>query len=399
MLETITLQIEKKWVDIAPSIAPYISTEAMDEARRNFKKMQFKQIVLEVKHENYSGLYSILKSARDYVGTQFNSNGKSDFESMRTKQKCFDAMMKLNLQDLKRSNLRSACERLLKFVQTRTDKERGYIILAPPTSEINDPLLKRFTRFLDLKENQDNFHLVQLKGKTKVLNSLFKNKSTANQKAFTQLLFRFAVALENYNYIFHILKTTPTSCDSSVVEGLMFLGIESKDKDLISTCAKYFEDYENKHPSLKIANQVLQRLERIESLVSDSDIDVEAINDISGREFETVVINAFKKVGFIAEETPVNGDYGADIILITPAETRIAVQCKRFKSKVNLKAVQEVLGAVGHYTCDYALVITNNTYLNSAKKLAESNDVELWGSDELLKLLSEDISFSEVSNL
>ena len=65
----------------------------------------------------------------------------------------------------------------------------------------------------------------------------------------------------------------------------------------------------------------------------------------------------------------------------------------------NLKAVQEVLGAVGHYNADAGIVITNNTFLNSAKKLAESNDIELWDETKLKLFLNDDISFSELQHL
>jgi len=89
-----------------------------------------------------------------------------------------------------------------------------------------------------------------------------------------------------------------------------------------------------------------------------------------------------------------SGDFGADIIIETKNQSKIIVQCKRFKNKVNLKAVQEVIGAVGHFNADVGIVITNNTFLNSAKKLAESNDIELWDGSKLKLFLENDISFS-----
>ena len=63
-------------------------------------------------------------------------------------------------------------------------------------------------------------------------------------------------------------------------------------------------------------------------------------------------------------------------------------------AKVNLKAVQEVIGAVGHFEADIGIVITNNEFLNSAIKLAKSNDIELWDRAKLAKFLNNDISFS-----
>ena len=76
--------------------------------------------------------------------------------------------------------------------------------------------------------------------------------------------------------------------------------------------------------------------------------------------------------------------------------SRVIFQCKRFKTKVNLKAVQEVVGAMGHYAGDFGVVITNNTFLNSAVKLAKSNDIELWNGDQLISFLAGELSFSEI---
>ena len=101
-------------------------------------------------------------------------------------------------------------------------------------------------------------------------------------------------------------------------------------------------------------------------------------------------------MGFKAESTPKTGDFGADLIVENKEGTRIIVQCKRFKSKVNLKAVQEVVGAMGHYAGDFGVVITNNSFLNSAVKLAESHDIELWDGDKLVSFLAGDLSFSEI---
>ena len=42
------------------------------------------------------------------------------------------------------------------------------------------------------------------------------------------------------------------------------------------------------------------------------------------------------------------------------------------------------------------IVITSSSFLNSAIKLAESNDIELWEKNKLMKFLAGDVSFSEI---
>jgi restriction system protein len=64
---------------------------------------------------------------------------------------------------------------------------------------------------------------------------------------------------------------------------------------------------------------------------------------------------------------------------------KIAVQAKRYSDKVGLHAVQEVVGAMAHYQCNIAIVVTNNYFTRACKKLAKSNDVSLWNREELIE--------------
>ncbi len=150
------------------------------------------------------------------------------------------------------------------------------------------------------------------------------------------------------------------------------------------------------HPSIPAIQSEIKRLEQRYLLNTTLSIDFSKVDALSGVEFENLLLDKFVKLGFKVESTPKIGDFGADLIVENNEGSRIIVQCKRFKSKVNLKAVQEVVGAMGHYAGDYGVVITNNTFLNSAVKLAESHDIELWDGDKLVSFLAGDLSFSEI---
>lgn len=153
------------------------------------------------------------------------------------------------------------------------------------------------------------------------------------------------------------------------------------------------------HPSIPSIQAEIKRLEQRHRLKSTFSIDFSKVDELSGIEFENLLMDKFISMGFKAEPTPKTGDFGADLIIENNEGTRIIVQCKRFKSKVNLKAVQEVVGAMGHYAGDIGIVITNNSFLNSAVKLAESHDIELWDGDKLVSFLAGDLSFSEIINV
>lgn len=145
----------------------------------------------------------------------------------------------------------------------------------------------------------------------------------------------------------------------------------------------------------QLSMQQLQRRKTVDALM-ESAINVETLNGLSGVDFELLLQDKFKSFGFTVANTPTTGDFGADILLDDREGTRYVIQCKRFNAKVNLKAVQEVVAALSHYSGDYGIVITNGAFLPSAVKLAQSNGIELWDGDRLIRFLSGDVSFSAV---
>jgi restriction system protein len=153
---------------------------------------------------------------------------------------------------------------------------------------------------------------------------------------------------------------------------------------------KYIEPYSE---CLTRLQTKLSRQKAIDSLKSEG-IKFENIQSLSGIEFEELVQLRFERFQLKTTQTPVSGDFGADLIVEDDDGTIYVIQCKRFARKVNLKAVQEVVAAKRHYGGDYGIVITNNEFLNSAIELAKSNQIELWNGDKLLKFLSGDLSFS-----
>ena len=95
-----------------------------------------------------------------------------------------------------------------------------------------------------------------------------------------------------------------------------------------------------------------------------------AIDRMRGIEFEEVCAEIFRRNGFKVATTKSSGDQGADLVLEGRKE-RAVVQTKRYKGKVGNWAVQEVLAAKGFYAAQRALVLTNSSYSNSARELAD----------------------------
>ena len=111
-------------------------------------------------------------------------------------------------------------------------------------------------------------------------------------------------------------------------------------------------------------------------------LSMQEIDKLSGREFELYLEKVFKGLGWYAKVTPASGDQGADLILMKFGK-RTAVQAKHYKKPVDNKAVQQVVAAKAYYDCTAAMVVTNNYFTESAKKLAAANKVDLWDRDRL----------------
>ncbi|WP_051525742.1 restriction endonuclease [Butyrivibrio proteoclasticus] len=75
--------------------------------------------------------------------------------------------------------------------------------------------------------------------------------------------------------------------------------------------------------------------------------------------------------------TKASGDQGIDIIAYHDG-VRYGFQCKYYSSPVGNHAVQEASSGAKFYECNVAIVITNATFTDSAKRLAKKIGVVLW---------------------
>lgn len=110
------------------------------------------------------------------------------------------------------------------------------------------------------------------------------------------------------------------------------------------------------------------------------------LDKLDGLDFERYLEILFKKLGYQVRRTPYQGDYGADLIL-QRGEEKTAVQAKRHRSAVGVKAVQEAVAAKEYYSCNKAMVVTNSRFTPQARTLAKANGVVLWDRNELVKRL------------
>ena len=111
------------------------------------------------------------------------------------------------------------------------------------------------------------------------------------------------------------------------------------------------------------------------------------IDELSGIDFEYfVAFNLLPNMGFYdIERTQDSVDFGVDVLGVKD-EKKYAIQCKRFAKPVGIKAVQEVIAGKVYYNCSKCMVVSNNTFTPSAVKLANKNDVILFGRHDIEKV-------------
>jgi len=112
------------------------------------------------------------------------------------------------------------------------------------------------------------------------------------------------------------------------------------------------------------------------------------IDQMSGKTFELLLLEHFKRLGYRVKLTSEYADYGADLLLLKD-NVKYVVQAKRWKQKVGIKAIQEVVASIKHYKADKGIAITNNYFTENAYALAQSNGIELWDRNKLMEVMSQ----------
>lgn len=114
------------------------------------------------------------------------------------------------------------------------------------------------------------------------------------------------------------------------------------------------------------------------------------IDSLSGYEFEELVCNLLRKMGLDAEQTPLSGDGGVDIIAYSNEPLfrgKYLIQCKRYSSSVGEPVIRDLYGTVLSQNATKGIVVTNSFFTKQATSFADGKNIELIDGDELGKLL------------
>ena len=111
---------------------------------------------------------------------------------------------------------------------------------------------------------------------------------------------------------------------------------------------------------------------------------------MTGYEYEKKCADLLRAKGFTdVKVTPGSGDQGIDVLAKKKGK-KYGIQCKYYEGTVGNKAVQEAFAGASFYDCTIAMVITNSTLTDPAKKLAKKLGVEVWEGIDAIYLQKND---------
>ncbi|MGE8492762.1 restriction endonuclease [Comamonas sp.] len=116
--------------------------------------------------------------------------------------------------------------------------------------------------------------------------------------------------------------------------------------------------------------------------------DVAVLGDISWREFELLVGEAYRLQGFRIIELGGNGpDGGVDLVLLKGSE-KFLVQCKQWKAqRVGVATVRELYGVMAARGATGGFVVTSGRFSNDAQAFARGRNITLVDGPQLLAMV------------
>ncbi|HNO80316.1 MAG TPA: DUF2034 domain-containing protein [Phycisphaerae bacterium] len=120
----------------------------------------------------------------------------------------------------------------------------------------------------------------------------------------------------------------------------------------------------------------------------DAQSGIESIRALSWQEFEHLVGEAYRRQGFVVEETGnAGGDGGIDLSMSRGSE-RVLVQCKQWKTRrVGVKPVRELFGVMTSESATRSILVTCGSFTREARSFADGKPIALVEGPELWELV------------
>ncbi len=168
------------------------------------------------------------------------------------------------------------------------------------------------------------------------------------------------------------LKALPTVMVGSVMTGLVLvLKLLAPSLCVIAAMASFFARSKRK--------KLLAQAQEMGA--------VSSVSDMTWREFEMLIGEAYRRQGYSVYETSPGPDGGVDLAMTKGGEKYI-VQCKHWRAyKVGVPVVRELYGAMAARGAAGAMVVTSGAFTPEAKSFAQGRNISLIDGKALDKLI------------
>jgi len=120
----------------------------------------------------------------------------------------------------------------------------------------------------------------------------------------------------------------------------------------------------------------------------DTRTGLESVSAVGWRNFEELVGEAFRRQGYVVEETGLGGaDGGVDLVLRRDGR-RVLVQCKQWRRRrVPVNVVREMYGLLQHHRADEVQIATVGGFTRDAERFATGKPIRLIDGQALLAMI------------
>jgi restriction system protein len=140
---------------------------------------------------------------------------------------------------------------------------------------------------------------------------------------------------------------------------------------------------------LPLLGAVLARAKQrhLRRLLVDRQRSLETLRAMSWQDFERMVGEVFRRMGYKVEETGGGGADGGIDLRLSRKGRRFIVQCKRYAGTVGASVVREMVGLGFHERAAGVFIVTTGRFTGAARAFARGKPVKLIDGPALLDLV------------